>query len=236
MIYLNIKTSDLRRPEMIGSDPVVRATWLFLMAHCVEQENGGILLGCGNWRDRQWQQTCGVTLEEVRSDSDLWYWDEGSLFLLFYPEECAVRCSKCGVACQESEFYFKDRSSGKRSSTCKSCLNENSRIRYVEDPEYAIKCRLRARLRAALQVKDYEKLAGYDELIGCSPLDLALHIESKFADDMAWSNMGEWHIDHIRPLSSFDLSTREGQLAASHYTNLQPLWAADNLSKGAKTQ
>jgi hypothetical protein len=67
MIYLNLKTSTLRAPEYIGSEPTARATWLNL-CYCCEQENGGTIDGCAQWKDRQWQQTAGVTLAEVRED------------------------------------------------------------------------------------------------------------------------------------------------------------------------
>jgi hypothetical protein len=48
---------------------------------------------------------------------------------------------------------------------------------------------------------------------------------------MSWNNHGQWHIDHVRPCSSFNLLNPEEQQQCFHYTNLQPLWAADNLSK-----
>jgi hypothetical protein len=85
MIYLNIKTITLRAPEYVGCDPTQRATWLNLLAHCCEQENGGRIEGCGDWKDRQWQQTLGVTLEEVRQDCGLWQWDGDSIEIAFYP-------------------------------------------------------------------------------------------------------------------------------------------------------
>ncbi len=52
---------------------------------------------------------------------------------------------------------------------------------------------------------------------------------------MSWDNYGEWHLDHIRPLSSFDIADRAQFLIAAHYTNYQPLWAADNISKGSRS-
>ena len=59
------------------------------------------------------------------------------------------------------------------------------------------------------------------------------HIEKQFVDGMSWDNwaLDGWHIDHIKPLASFDLTDRQQLLEACHYTNLQPLWAKDYLSK-----
>jgi len=87
MIYLNLKTSTLRAPEYIGSEPTQRGTWLNLLCYCCEQENGGVIDGCAGWKDRQWQQTAGVTLAEVREDCDLWKWDGEALVVTFYPSD-----------------------------------------------------------------------------------------------------------------------------------------------------
>lgn len=71
------------------------------------------------------------------------------------------------------------------------------------------------------------------EFLGCSVDHFRQHLEAQFLPGMSWDNRPDWHIDHIRPLSSFDLSDPEQFKAVSHYTNLQPLWAIDNLRKGA---
>lgn len=57
------------------------------------------------------------------------------------------------------------------------------------------------------------------------------YIASKFKDGMSWVNYGEWHLDHIKPLISFDLSKDDQVRIACHYSNMQPLWAAENQSK-----
>lgn len=111
----------------------------------------------------------------------------------------------------------------------RSIVNKQKR---KTNPLFVLACRERLRIWEALKGKrKKERSVG---LIGCSYEHLKIHIESLFVDGMGWHNMGEWHIDHIRPLASFDLSDTEQQKLAFHYTNQQPLWAADNLKKGAK--
>ena len=77
------------------------------------------------------------------------------------------------------------------------------------------------------------KSASTMELVSCSIDKLKQHLESKFTDGMNWDNYGEWHVDHIKPCASFDLSDPDQQRQCFHYTNLQPLWEKDNLKKGS---
>lgn len=115
--------------------------------------------------------------------------------------------------------------------------SRKKRIRRKADPVYQIMASVRARLHKAL--KGNTKSARTTELLG-APLDVVkAHIEHQFADGMTWANWGrgwggqqQWHLDHIRPLASFDLTDPQQLALACHYTNLQPLWAIDNLKKG----
>ena len=93
---------------------------------------------------------------------------------------------------------------------------------------------LRSRLNKA--IKGGYKAGSAVTDLGCSIPELKLYLESKFQEGMTWDNYGHktWHIDHILPLSKFDLSNREELLRACNYTNLQPLWAKDNLVKSNK--
>ena len=92
---------------------------------------------------------------------------------------------------------------------------------------------LRRRLRGALLVTSTKKTTRTLVLLGCTINEGKAHLERQFADGMTWENHGlyGWHIDHIRPVASFDLTDPAQQAACFHYTNLQPLWAADNLAK-----
>lgn len=77
-----------------------------------------------------------------------------------------------------------------------------------------------------------KKSKSTQELLGCSVECFALHIERQFKKGMTWTNQGLWHIDHIIPLSS--ANTLEERAKLFHYTNCQPLWALENLSKSDK--
>lgn len=104
---------------------------------------------------------------------------------------------------------------------------------YQSKPQVALGLRLRQRLHGVLGVGTQSGRA--IRLLGCSLGHLKFHLEALFEPGMTWENRGHgWHVDHVLPLSSFDL-TDQAQLArACHFTNLQPLWARDNMAKGAK--
>lgn len=70
--------------------------------------------------------------------------------------------------------------------------------------------------------------------LGCNISEFLAHLESKFTEGMTWQNYGKWEIDHIIPLSSFDLTNPNELIKACHFSNMQPLWKADNIRKHAK--
>lgn len=92
--------------------------------------------------------------------------------------------------------------------------------------------RLRSRIRLAIHGLD--KAASTFSLIGCSIEELKVWLAGQFKLGMSWENFGRWHIDHRRPCASFDLSDPVQQRECFHFSNLQPLWAIDNLQKGAR--
>ena len=95
-----------------------------------------------------------------------------------------------------------------------------------------MKVNLRRRTSIAFKNKGYNKSTKTQEMLGVDWEVCKAHIEIQFAKGMSWSNYGEWHIDHIIPLAS--ANTEEELKKLCHYSNLQPLWAFDNLMKSDK--
>ena len=102
------------------------------------------------------------------------------------------------------------------------------------DIQFRLKLNLRRRISNMIRNKVKTGSAVRD--LGCSVEYLITHLESKFQSGMTWDNYGlyGWHVDHIQALSNFDLTDRDQFLKACHYTNLQPLWAIDNIKKSNK--
>ena len=104
--------------------------------------------------------------------------------------------------------------------------------RNLNDFIFNLKNRVRNRIRSFLKIKNITKKNKTFDIVGCSPEFLKEHLENQFIDGMNWDNRSKWHIDHIIPLSS--AKTEYELYKLCHYTNLQPLWAEDNLKKSNK--
>ena len=141
-------------------------------------------------------------------------------------------CTQCGDFCHITGFFANRSSKDGRDAQCKKCRHKVRMHRLNTKPEARITENLRRRTRAVLEGTN--KSAPTLELIGCSPREIKEHLESLFTVGMSWDNYGKWHIDHIMPCDSFDLTVESEQRKCFNYKNLQPLWAKDNLRKGSK--
>lgn len=106
-----------------------------------------------------------------------------------------------------------------------------ARVRYHSDP---LRWRMAAAIRRALEGRKERR--SWTALVGYTVDELRQHIERQFLKGMTWENMGEWHLDHIVPLSAFKYESPDDPdfQAAWALTNLRPLWAPDNQKKHSK--
>jgi hypothetical protein len=160
-------------------------------------------------------------------------------------------CNKCNIEKYLDQFNKCSDSKIGRIGICRECTNKRKkeyrqknkeqikaygkeyqrkymRERCKSDPIFKIQKVLRLLVYRAFKSEHKNKRTM--EIIGCSPEEFWQHLEKQFSEGMTRENHGKWHIDHIIPLSS--AKTKEESEKLSHYTNLQPLWAKDNLSKG----
>lgn len=129
---------------------------------------------------------------------------------------------------RNKKYYYKHHKRLMKTQT------ERHEYKRKNDVGYRLMCNMRLRLWIALKGK--QKKDKTLKMIGCTLQELKSHIENQFKNNMTWENYGRkgWTIDHIKPLSKFDLSSFEEQTIAFHYTNLQPLWEIDNSRKSNK--
>lgn len=102
------------------------------------------------------------------------------------------------------------------------------------NPNARLVASMRTRISKALKESGVKKDQRTFSFIGCAVSELKQHLEKQFQPGMTWENYGfyGWHVDHIKPCASFDLTNPEQQKVCFHFSNLQPLWAADNIRKG----
>ena len=158
-------------------------------------------------------------------------------------------CVKCELSMDTACFSKRTAAKDKLDSYCKVCRHGFSK-NYSDSNKPKIAARiknrrntdinvrmannLRNRVRAAILIKKGSAVTD----LGCSVEALKTHLEAKFQPGMNWLNYGngkgKWNIDHIAPLSKFDLTDRNQFLIACNYMNLQPMWYIDNIIKSAK--
>ncbi|EWS53021.1 MULTISPECIES: hypothetical protein [unclassified Methylibium] len=178
----------------------------------------------------------------------------------------ALRCNTCLEYKPCDSFYKDSKAKGGLGYRCKVCVNarakrwseENRELRRSvakqfhlrnpekaaayssshwrrnkDNPEFRLKAWMRTVLRRCIVRKDDART---NEVFGYSVHDLISHIERQFLPGMSWRNFGEWHIDHIVPLSAFQIEGEHDPKLKTAWglPNLRPLWAADNLRKNAK--
>ena len=125
-----------------------------------------------------------------------------------------------------NEYYANNR------EECIKKAVARKRERLAEDPIFRLECNLRSRVKNAIKSDAGEKATGTIELLGCTIQDVRIFLEAEFEPGMSWDNYGEWHVDHMKACAKFNLEDPEEQKKCFHWTNLQPLWAIDNLKKG----
>ena len=176
---------------------------------------------CKSCYNKEWKRN---NKEKVATSTKKWLKSEkGTTFL-----KKSYQDNKEKIKKQWEEWYEQNKE--KRTKY----MQNYQKQRYNSDPLYKLTNNLRTRFKHAINgLMKYESVL---ELTGCTLEELKAHLESQFLEGMTWENHGlhGWHIDHIKPCSSFDLTDLEQQKLCFHYTNLQPLWAADNLKKSDK--
>jgi len=151
------------------------------------------------------------------------YWEDNKIYVSSIIKKS--RDKKKEKYSQDAKIYYQ---------LSKQKISQRQKARYNSDTYFRLSSSLRARVQQSVRANSNTQKT--KELLGCSIVYLKQYLEQHFIENMSWDNYGYygWHIDHIKPCASFDLTNPEEQKQCFHYTNLQPLWAYDNLSKGAK--
>jgi len=145
--------------------------------------------------------------------------------------------NKCYISEYNRKYYAKNKKrilKYKASPEYRIHQNKYEKEKRKNNVSYRISGSLRSRINIAIRKGQGAKNHSTESLLGCDVDFLKNYIAKKFVKGMSWGNYGKWHIDHIKPCSSFDLTKPEQQKLCFHYSNLQPLWAKDNISKRDK--
>ena len=139
-------------------------------------------------------------------------------------------CTKCMII-QYIDVFTKDNSrKNGLSAHCNECKNTYRKIRKSNDSMFKLTTNIRSMISTYIKSNGLKKVKSTQEILGCDFNQLKNHLEYKFQKEMNWENYGKWHIDHIIPISYAKCEFEIYKL--NHYSNLQPMWSKDNLSKG----
>lgn len=167
-----------------------------------------------------------------------------------YTTVVMLNCSKCGMEKESTEFYKQQSKTRGYESKCKKCVmvknknyiknnkekanlakNTRARNRYHNDISFRTMTKLRNRFKSTVKNNRFTNTL---ELLECDLPTFIKWIQFQFVDGMTWDNYEEWHYDHCLPVNLFDLTKLEEQQMCFHWSNIQPLWAKDNLRKNNK--
>lgn len=158
------------------------------------------------------------TKEEARAYHKAWWEKNGAAYRLKNREKLRAACKR---------YHSNPKNRKKVNANYRAYTN----ARYKADVNFQIMRKLRPRVRKKLRLQGAEKTVKTFDLVGCTVDFLRGYLEGQFKPGMTWDNI---HIDHHIPCSAFDLTDPEQQKQCFHYSNLRPLFAADNLKKGSK--
>ncbi len=204
--------------------------------HKNKTSKDGLRSGCKSCREEQLKKYYQYNKERINEFHKRYY--QSNKESIKKSSKQYREANKERIKEHQKKYYQSNKESIKKNSkqyykSNKERINEYKK-QYIKqrkktEPLFKISCNLRNITYMAFKRKGYSKNTKTKEMLGVDWEVAKQYIERKFTKGMNWSNYGEWHIDHIIPLASAKTPERLKQLC--HYTNLQPLWAEDNLSK-----
>jgi hypothetical protein len=165
-----------------------------------------------------------------------------------HKDGCQYYCKICDNALRKKNYYInhEEEKDIRKNRYIKNKIRYNKqsakyqRQKYKTNPGYNIRMRLSSRIRDALRYVNVTKRNRTVDYLGIDIPEFKIHLEKQFyvnsktGEMMSWKNMPKWHIDHIIPCYSYDLTNVDAQKQCFNYKNLRPMWAEENLKKGNK--
>lgn len=126
-----------------------------------------------------------------------------------------------------NKIIERERNYDKKNRLVRNLYKQNRRN---TDFLFKLICNIRNLIGISFRKNGYNKDSKTNKILGCTYEEFKQHLEKQFTEGMSWDNQGEWHLDHIYPVSL--AKTEEEIIKLNHYTNFQPLWAEENIRKG----